>query len=243
MTAIRTPSDRAALRAEAERAAREPDLVRRQLLSLRARVRMLAEEHARLGADGLTCELRSLGRETAFAMRKACEGWVVIARLHHRLTRRLNSDSLRPCPDDEASVELRARAVVLAELDALLEVPESPRSRSGHAYAHADLTPGAARALRILEQHRETVRSRFRELRCTLQTDLAELSLQMAAETAAGLLLRHGRDGREWLSWRVARIVEELVKVSAPPSLAGALENLAIRSVLAVTATRPPRRR
>ena len=165
-------------------------------------------------------------------MSKACEGRPVLARLHHRLTRQVNADLMRAGDDDESSVEVRARAVVLAQLDAMLERAESPRHRRGDAYAHADLTPGAVEAMRIVEQYRETVRSRFRELKCRLQTELAELSLEMAAETAARLCLQYSGQGHERLWWWLWRIVDEFVEVSTPPSVPASLELLAIRYVL-----------
>ena len=238
-SAIRVPAtDRAAVPARAERARRDPDPIRRELFSLRARVRALAEDRARLSADRLTDELRVLSQETARAMSRACESRQVLARLHRRLTRQVNAELRRAPEDDQTSIELRARAVVLTQLDAILETPKSPRRQSGNGYAHADLTPGAVEALRLVEQHRDTVRSRFQELKCRLQTELAELSLEMATETAARLCLKYSTQRSEWLCWRLARTVDELVAISRPPTLPASLEALATRSVLAAVAER-----
>ena len=107
--------------------------------------------------------------------------------------------------------------------------PSRPASAS---VAHADLTPGAARALRTFEQHRDMVRSCFRTLKRRVQTELADLSLEMASETAARLCLRFGRQGQEWLWWRLSRIVDQFVAVSKPAGLPASLELLATRSVL-----------
>ena len=223
-----------------DRAASEPDPIRRELLLLRARVRTLAEDRARLSADRLTDELRVLSQETARAMSRACEGRPILARLHRRLTRQVNAGLLRATHDDETLLEVRARAVVLAQLDTILEAPERPKRQSGKTYEHADLSPGSVKALRLLEQHRDAVQSRFRELKCGLQTELAELSLEMAGETAARLCLQHGGRGSEWLCWRLKRIVEELEETSTPPTLPASLELLATRSVLAGVANGRP---
>jgi uncharacterized protein YukE len=212
--------------------ARATDAIQHEMASLRARVRALAEKRAGLAADQFTSELRILTHETARAMDAACEDRRVLVRLRHRLARQVDADLLRLRADDQDSVEARARALLLAQLDALLETQPIASRRGGSVLAHTDLTPGTVKAMRILDQHRDAIRRRFRALKCRLQTELADLSREMAGETAARLCLRHGQQGQEWLWWRLARIVDHFVAVSAPASLPAQLELLATRCVL-----------
>jgi len=227
MTAIRNDG----LRDISSEAGRTGDAIRSEMIKLRARVRTLAENRARVDADTFTRELRVRTEETARAMYAACEDRAVLLRIQHRLARRVNADLLLARGDDEPSVDARVRELLVAQLDMLLETP-APHGRAGSSVANADLTPGAVRALRIVEQHRETVRARFRALRSKVQTDLADLALELAGETAARLCLLYGQQGQEWLWWRLSRIVDQLVAISAPPSLPTSLELLATRSVL-----------
>jgi hypothetical protein len=232
MTAIRSSDLAPTLRVEPKRHGPTSDEIRRELLALRARVRSLAEQRARADADRFTQELRKVTEDAARAMDVACKDRRVLAGIHHRLIRRVNADLLGAREDDEASVDARARALLLARLDVLLNLPRDARAAAGTSAAHAGLTLGAVHALRILEQHREDVRDRFRSLKCKLQMELADLSLEMAGETAARLGLRYGREGEEWLWWRLSRIVDQFVAVSTPASLPASLELLATRSVL-----------
>ena len=209
----------------------ESDAMRREMVSLRARVRRLAEQRAATEADRFTQELRVVTDDAARAMNSACGDRTALARLHHRLTRQVNADLLLVRGDDEASVDAGARALLLARLDALLDAPaQTINARS--AAAHTTLTIGAARALRAFERHRETVRSCFRALKGRLQTELADLSLEMAGETAVRLCLQYGRQRQEWLWWRLSRIVDQFVTLATPASLPAQLELLATRSVL-----------
>lgn len=206
------------------------DAIRREMLTLRARVRTLAEHRAAAEADRFTQELLVLSDAVATSMAADCEDQAVLARVHYRLGRRIDADVLRVHEDASAAVDARARALVLARLDALLHmVPPRSAISSG---APADLTLGGARALRSFERHRDLVRDRFRALNGKIQTELADLSLELAGETAARLCLCHGRDGQEWLWWRLSRIVDQLVAASKPTSLPAKLELLATRSVL-----------
>ena len=233
MTAILSPSDLPeTLSTELDRSSGDSDAIRRELLSLRSRVRALAEDRARSAAEEFIGELRVLTREAVRSMAGACESRAVLSRLHHRLARQVNSDLLRGREDDEDSMDARARALLLAQLETVLDSLRTPGDRGGSSFAGADLTPGATRALRVLGQHRETVRVRIRALKSRLQTELADLSLEMAGETAARLCLRHGQQGREWLSWRLGRIVDQFVAIATPASLPASLELLATRSVL-----------
>lgn len=211
---------------------RATDAIQQEMVSLRSRVRALAEKRASLAANQLTSELQVLTQETARAMDAACEDRLVLFHLRHSLARQLDGDLLRLRADDEDSVEARARALLLVQLDALLETQPIARRRGGSVLAHAVLTPGTLKAMRILDQHSDAIRVRFRALKCRLQTELADLSREMAGETAARLCLRHGQQGPEWLWWRLARIVDHFVAVSAPASLPAQLELLATRSVL-----------
>jgi hypothetical protein len=215
--------------------ARPTDAIQHEMDSLRGRVRTLAEKRAGLAAVGFTAELRILTQDTARAMDAACEDRMVLFRLRHRLAHQVDADLLRFRADDEDSVEARARALLVGQLDALLETQPIARRRGDSLLARADLTPGTVKAMRILDQHRDAIRGRFRALKCRLQTELADLSREMAGETAARLCLRHGQQGQqgqEWLLWRLARIVDHFVAVSAPASLPAQLELLATRSVL-----------
>src|SRR5262245_22393681 len=212
MTAIRSSDLPVARPADSERHGLTTDAIRREMLALRAQVRSLAEQRARADADRFTAELRRVTEDAARAMDAACEDRAVLTRLHHRLARQVNADLLRVREGDEAAVDARARALLLARLDALLETPHDP-ARPSSSVAHADLTPGAALALLTFERHRELVRGRFRDLKGRLQTELADLSLEMAAETAARLCLRHGRQGQDWLWWRLSRIVDQFVAI------------------------------
>ena len=206
------------------------DSIRREVLALRARVRTLAEHRAATEADRFTQELLVLSEAVATAMAADCEDRAVLARVHYRLGRRINADVLRVHEDALAAVDARARGLVLARLDALLaRVP--PRS-SISSDAPATLTLGGARALRTFERHRDLVRDRFRALNAKIQTELADLSLELAGETAARLCLCHGRDGQEWLWWRLSRVVNQFVVASKPKSLPAQLELLATRSIL-----------
>ena len=216
--------------AEAERA-RAVDAIRREMVSLRARVRTLAEQRAETEADRLTQELRASTEEAARAMGAACEHRAVLVRVRNRLARRVNADLILARGDDEPSVDVRARVLLVARLDVLLDTSGSS-GRDSSSVAHADLTPGSVRALRILEEHRELVRARFRALKSRIQSELADLCLEMAGETAARLCLRFGRQGQEWLWWRLSKIVDQFVAVSRPVSLPASLELLATRSVL-----------
>ena len=228
MTAI--PSDPGLGRAVASSGG-ATDEIQREMLSLRARVRALAEKRAGVAADRFTQELQVLAQTTAREMAAACEDRAILSRLHGRLSRQVNADLLR-ARDDDDSVDARARALFLARLDGLLDTPRNAIRPTIANVAHADLSPGAARALRIFEQHREMVRSCFRGLKRRVQTELADLSLEMAGETAARLCLRFGRQGQEWLWWRLSRIVDQFVAVSRPAGLPASLELLATRSVL-----------
>ena len=206
------------------------DAIRREMLALRARVRTLAELRAATEADRFTQELLVLSDAVATAMAEECEDRAVLARVHHRLGRRVDADVRRLHEDASAAVDARARALVLARLEARLgAVP--PRS-AGSSGAPADLTLGGARALRTFERHRDLVQDRFRALNGKIQTELADLSLELAGETAARLCICHGPDGQEWLWWRLSRIIDQLVKASKPTSLPAQLELLATRSVL-----------
>src|SRR5262245_26395917 len=179
MTAIRSSDLPVALPADAERHGLTTDAIRREMLALRAKVRSLAEQRAQADADRFTAELRMVTEDAARAMRAACEDEAVLTRLHHRLVRRVNADLLRVREDDEASVDARARALLLARLDAPLDTPRVSGRRAGSGAPHPDLTPGTTLALRTFEQHREHVRSRFRDLKGRLQAELADLSLEM----------------------------------------------------------------
>jgi len=212
--------------------ARATDAIQHEMDSLRARVRALSEKRAGLAAVGFTAELRILTQDTARAMDAACEDRMVLSRLRHRLAHQVDADLLRFRADDADSVEARARALLVGQLDALLETQPIARRRGDSVLTHAGLTPGTVEAMRILEQHRDAIQGRFRALKCRLQTELADLSREMAGETAARLCLRHGQQGHEWLWWRLARIVDQFVAVSAPASLPAQLELLATRSVL-----------
>src|SRR5262249_9418612 len=211
--------------------ARTVDAIRREMVSLRARVRTLAEQRAETEADRLTQELRAATEEAARAIRAACEHRAVLLRVRNRLARRVNADLILARGDDEPSVDVRARVLLVARLDLMLDTSAS-NARDASSVAHADPTPGSVRALRILEEHRELVRARFRSLKSRLQSELADLSLDMAGETAARLCLRYGRQGQEWLWWRLSKIVDQFVAVSKPASLPAHLELLATRSVL-----------
>lgn len=232
MTAIRSSDLAPTLPVEPKRHGPTSDEIRRELLKLRARVRSLAEQRARADADRFTQELRKVTEDAARAMDAACEDRRVLSALHRRLARRVNANLLRAREDDEGSVDARAQALLLARLDVLLKLPRDARTAAGSTPALADLTPGAVHALRLLERHREDVRDRFRALKGKLQMELADLSLEMAGETAARLGLRYGRQGQEWLWWRLSAIVDQLVAVSTPASLPASLELLATRSVL-----------
>jgi len=232
MTAILTDLDSSAdPSTEPGRPARASDPIRREMLSLRARVRDLAESRARTAADDLTRELRHMSRQTARAMKRACEDGAVLARLHHRLIRLVDAELVRAWQDNVAAVESRAAALLVAELEASIDAGPEARGR-GSLFAHADLTPGMVQAMRILARYRNLVRDRFSELKSTIHGELADLALEMASETAARLCMQYASQGRDWLSWRLARIVEHFVAVSRPATLPGALELLATRSVL-----------
>lgn len=217
---------------ESDRASRATDAIRREMLSLRTRVRALAERRAGSAADDFTAGLKLLTWDTARAMEAACEGSEVITRLQHQLSRQVNADLLRSREDDESAIDARARALLLTSLDARIVDRPSPRKPRASRLARADLTPGAARAMRVLAEYRETVSVRFRALKCRLQTELADLSLEMAGETAARLCLRHGRQGRDWLWWRLSIIVDQFTAFSRPATLPASLELLATRSVI-----------
>jgi hypothetical protein len=195
-------------------------------------VRSLAEQRAAAEADRFTQELRVVTGDAAREMNAACENRSVLARVHHRLARQVNADLRLVRGDDEASVDAQWRALLLAQLEALLDLTIVPIRSTPSSVAPVELTLGAARALRTFERQREMVRSRFRALKGRLQTELADLSLEMAGETAARLCLRYGRQGQEWLWWRLSRIVDQFVAVSRPASLPAHLELLATRSVL-----------
>jgi hypothetical protein len=233
VTAIRFPSGLSG-RPSNESAPGSPmaDAIRSEMLSLRVRVRSLAERRARTAAEDFSGELKALARESARAMAAACEDPAVLARVRHRLDRQVAADLLRAREDNEDSIDARARALLVTSLDArlALRLADSPRGTS--RFAHADLTPGAARATHLVDQFRETIRVRFRALKSRVQSELADLALEMAGETAARLCLRHGHQGREWLWSRLSQIVDQFVAVTTPASLPGALELLATRSVL-----------
>src|SRR5262249_12628063 len=131
------------------------DAIRREMVSLRARVRILAEQRAATEADRLTQELRVVTEDAARAIDAACGDRTALARLHRRLTRQLTADRLLGRGEDEASGDAGARALLLARLDALLD-PPAPTVHARSAAAHTALTIGAARALRAFERHRET---------------------------------------------------------------------------------------
>jgi hypothetical protein len=212
--------------------ARASDPVQREMLALRARVRDLAEDRARSAAEQLTHELRELSRRTARVMKRACEDDTVRAGLHHRLVRQVNASLARARHDDPTSVEARASALLVAQLEASNDETPMLRRTSGAFFADSDLTPGATTALRALARYQDVVRRRFDEMKSAVQSELADLSLEMASETAARLCMRYEGKGRDWLCWRLARIVEHFVAVSTPATLPGALELLATRSVL-----------
>lgn len=218
MTAIISDDPSLTPRAGPERG-QTADAIRREMVSLRARVRILAEQRAAAEADRFTQELRVMTGDAAREMNASCENRAVLARVHHRLARQVSSDLRLMREDDEASVDAQWRALLLARLE-VLDLATVPASNAG-SNAPMELTLGAARALRAFERHRDVVRSRFRALKGRLQTELADLSLEMAGETAARLCLRYGRQGQEWLWWRLSTL-----------SLPGHLELLATRSVL-----------
>ena len=211
--------------------ARASDPIQHEMLSLRARIRDLADERARSAAEQLTRDLRRLSRQTARAMEDACEDRTVLARLHHRVVRQVSADLVRARHDDVTSVEASAAALLAAELEASIDAAPALRGRRS-LFTNADLTPGTAEALRVLARYRDVVRDQFNELKSAIHGELADLSLEMASETAARLCMRYGDKGRDWLCWHLAGIVEHLVAVSAPASLPAALELLATRSVL-----------
>jgi len=229
MTAILSGSD---LPVDAERPARASDPIQREMLSLRARVRDLADARARRAAEQLTRELRRLSGQTARAMKRACEDRTVLAHLHQRVVRQVSAELVRARHDDVASVEASAAALLAAQLEASIDPVPAPRGAGGSQLAHADLTPGTTKALRVLARYRDVVRDRFNEMKSAIHSELADLSLEMASETVARLCMRYGGKGHDWLCWRLARIVEHFVAVSAPASLPAALELLATRSVL-----------
>jgi len=206
------------------------DAIRREMLTLRARVRTLAEHRAASEADRFTQELLVSSEAAATAMAADCENPAVLARVLDRLDRRINAQAARTKEDASAAVDARAQAVVLARLEALLDMA-APRTGSPSG-APADLTLGGARALRTFQRHRDLVRDRFQALNGKIQAELAALSLELAGETAARLCMCHGRDGQEWLWWRLSRIVDQLVAASKPTSLPARLELLATHSVL-----------
>lgn len=231
MTAILSDERSGALPTDSERG-HAADAIRREMVALRARVRTLAEQRAQSEAHRFTEELRVVTEDAARTMEAACEDRAVLARVRHRLARQVNADLRVARGDDEASVDAQGRALLLARLDALLDTPTAPARAAPARGASVDLTLGAARALRTFERHRELVRSRFRALKGRLQVELADLSLEMAGETAARLCLTYGREGQEWLWWRLSRVVDQFVAISKPASLPAHLELLATRSVL-----------
>jgi hypothetical protein len=233
VTAIRSPSGPPEPPStDSAPGSRMTDAIRREMLSLRVRVRSLAERRARTAAEDFSGELKVLTLDTARAVEAACEGPAVLARVRHRLDRQVSADLLRSREDDEDSIDARARALLVASLDARMAARLAERALGTSSFARADLTLGAARAMRLVGRYRETIRVRFRALKCRVQTELADLALEMAGETAARLCLRHGQQGREWLWSRLSQIVDQFVAVSTPASLPGALELLATRSVL-----------
>jgi hypothetical protein len=169
--------------------------------------------------------------DAARAMLTACEDGVVLARLRNRLAHQADADLRRAHEEDEASVDASVRALLLDRLNALLRLPRAANAGARSGVAPREAPNGAARAVRIFEQHREQVRDRFRALKGSLQTELADLALEMAGETAARLSMRYGQRGQEWLWWRLSRIVDQLVAVSMPATLPAALELLAAQAV------------
>lgn len=208
------------------------EAIRREMVSLRVRVRSLAEQRARTDGDRLTHEIQAMTEDAARSMLTACEDGVVLARLHHRLARQVNADLRRAQEDDDASVDASVRALLLDRLNAMLQLPREVGPGARSSVVSKDAPSGAARAVRIFEQHREQVRDRFRVLKGCLQTELADLALEMAGETAARLSIRYGRRGQDWLGWRLSRIVDQFVAVSMPATLPAALELLATQAVV-----------
>jgi hypothetical protein len=208
------------------------DAIRREMLSLRVRVRALAELRTRAAAERFTPELRVLTEDAARAMVAACENRAVLARLRHRLARQVKADLLRAREADEAAVDARVRGLLVDRLGASLRLTREIGRDAGSNDVHENLSLAAARAVRIFEEHREGGRGRFRALKGSLRTELAELAFEMAGETAARLSMRYGQREHEWLWWRLSRIVDQFQAVSTPASLPAALEVLAARAVL-----------
>jgi hypothetical protein len=206
------------------------EATRREMISLRARVRSLAEKRARADGDRFTHEIQTMTEDTARAMLTACEDGGALARLHHRLARQVKADLLRAREGDESSVDASVRALLLDRVNALLHLPRAVSAVS--SVTPNALPSAAARAARIFEEHREQVRDRFRALKGRLQTELADLALEMAGETAARLSMHYGFREEEWLGWRLSRIVDQLVAVSMPATLPAALELMATQAVV-----------
>lgn len=229
MTAIRSnflgarPSESAGPAAET---------IRREMLSLRTQLRSLAEKRARADGDRFTHEIQTTTEDAARAMLTACEDGGVLARLHHRLARQVKADLLRAREGDESSVDASARALLLDRVNALLHLPRAVGGGAVSSVTPKDLPSGAARAARIFEEHREQVRDRFRALKGCLQTELADLALEMAGETAARLSMRYGRRGQEWFWGRLSTLVDQFVAVSMPATLPAALELLATQAAV-----------